>query len=87
MDAIRIALRWLVLTGAALALRAEGESQEDKKRSPIPSAADVKQAEKMIRDLFKEDYAQKGEFEKRVLAMKLLDQAPPHPDQARASRD
>jgi len=44
-------------------------------RSPVPDPAAQKDAEKVIRDVFKEDYAKRGAPDKLALARKLLDQA------------
>src|SRR5579862_4801807 len=45
------------------------------KRAPVPDAARQKEAEKLIRDLFKEDYAKKSAADRKALAQKLLKQA------------
>jgi hypothetical protein len=45
------------------------------RRVPVPDAAKQKDAEKMIRDLFKEQYAKKAPADRRALARTLLDQA------------
>jgi len=44
------------------------------KRFPIPDAAAQKEAEKLVRDVFKEDYAQKSAAARTALARKLLQQ-------------
>jgi hypothetical protein len=45
------------------------------KRAPVPDAAKQKDAEKLVRDLFKADYAKKGVADQRALARRLLDEA------------
>jgi hypothetical protein len=45
------------------------------RRAPVPDAAKQKDAEKMIRDLFKDQYAKKAPADRRLLARTLLDQA------------
>jgi hypothetical protein len=45
------------------------------KRAPVPDAAKQKEAEKLVRDLFKSDYAKKGQEEQRTLAKRLLEEA------------
>ncbi len=45
------------------------------KRAPVPDAAKQKEAEKLVRDLFKDDYAKKGSAEQRALARRLLQEA------------
>src|SRR5438552_9706546 len=44
-------------------------------KSPIPTVAAQKEAEKVIRDIFKDDYAKKAETDRGALARKLLNQA------------
>jgi len=45
------------------------------KRSPIPDASKQKDAEKQIRDLYKEQYAKKAPADRKTLARTLLDEA------------
>ncbi len=45
------------------------------KRLPVPDASKQKEPEKLVRDLFKADYAKKGATEQRSLAKRLLDEA------------
>lgn len=45
------------------------------KRAPIPDAASQKEAEKLLKDLFKEQYAKKTPADKQILARALLDQS------------
>ena len=45
------------------------------KKLPIPSAAAQRDAEKSIRDIFKDDYARRTPDDRRLLARKLLDSA------------
>jgi hypothetical protein len=45
------------------------------RRAPIPDAAKQKDAEKLVRDLFKADYAKRGVVHQRALAKRLLDEA------------
>jgi hypothetical protein len=52
------------------------------KRAAVPDAAKQKEAEKLVRDLFKDDYAKKGAAEQRALARRLLDEARKSKDDA-----
>src|SRR5262249_14144009 len=45
------------------------------RRKPVPDAARQKEAEKLVRELFKEQYANKARSDKKALARMLLDQA------------
>jgi hypothetical protein len=45
------------------------------KRSPIPEAAKQKEAEKLVRELFKEQYSKKPLSDRKVLCRMLLDQS------------
>jgi hypothetical protein len=45
------------------------------KRAPIPDAKKQQQADRVIKDLFKEQYAKKSQGDKKALARMLLDQA------------
>lgn len=49
-------------------------SAQDDPRIPVPDAAAQKEAEKLIRDVFKDDYAKKGIAERSALAKKLFQQ-------------
>src|SRR5687767_4510629 len=44
--------------------------------APAPSDADRKQAEKLVRDLFKDEFARNTPADRALLARKLLQQAP-----------
>jgi len=50
------------------------------KRAPVPDAAKQKDAEKLIRELFKDQYARKAAADRRQLAKALLAQAPKSQD-------
>jgi hypothetical protein len=45
------------------------------KRAPVPEAAKQREAEKLIKDLFKDKYAKKSPADRKALARHLLDQA------------
>lgn len=45
------------------------------KRNPIPDAAKQREAEKTIRDLFKDQYAKKAQEDRKILARLLIDHA------------
>src|SRR5579862_1184120 len=45
------------------------------KRSPIPDAARQHEAEKVVKDLFKEQYGKKTPADRRALGLQLLEQA------------
>lgn len=49
------------------------EAQEGPK-TPLPSAAEQSEAEKLIKDVFKDDYAKRTPADRQTLARKLLDQ-------------
>lgn len=57
-----------------LILAAAGSLQEDP-RLPVPDAAAQKESEKLVRDLFKEEYARKAPADRQLLARKLFQQA------------
>src|SRR5438876_7307597 len=59
----------------ALGLITPWPEHEQDKKLPVPDASAQKQAEKLIRDIFKDDYAKKGLAERTALARKMLDQA------------
>jgi len=44
-------------------------------RQPVPDPAAQKETERLLRDIFKEDYAKKGQADRQALARKLLAQA------------
>src|SRR5882672_7343443 len=44
-------------------------------RAPVPEAAKQKEAEKLLKELYKEQYAKKGANDRQILARALLDQA------------
>jgi hypothetical protein len=44
-------------------------------RSPVPDASVLKETEKLVRDVFKEEYARKGPGDRQALARKMLQQA------------
>lgn len=48
---------------------------EVNKRAPVPDAAKQKEAEKLLKDLFKEQYAKKSVADRQALARALLDQS------------
>ena len=50
-------------------------TQAQDSRLPIPEAAAQKSAEKLVRDVFKDDYSRKDAASRRPLALKLLKQA------------
>jgi len=56
---------WAILSGAA----------QDPSKLPLPSEADQAQALKLVRDVFKDEYARKTPADRLALARKLLDQA------------
>src|SRR5688572_15538908 len=60
--------RWLIF--ALLA----GACQEDP-RKPVPDAAAQKESEKLIRDLFKEEFAKRSAADRQALSRKLFQQA------------
>jgi hypothetical protein len=66
------------LAGLVLALLAlgftRGPETQDQKR-PIPDAAAQKEAEKLIREIFKEDFARKTPADRLTLARKLIEQS------------
>ena len=45
------------------------------KRAAVPDTAKQKEAEKLVRDLFKQEYAKKSPTDRKALARQLLDQA------------
>jgi hypothetical protein len=45
------------------------------KRAPVPEAAKQREAEKLLKDLFKDQYGKKAPADKAILAKALLDQA------------
>jgi hypothetical protein len=60
-------LRSLILLAALLG--------PQEKRSPVPGAAAQKEAEKLVREIFKEDYSRKSAADRIALGSKLLRQA------------
>ncbi|MBV8881304.1 MAG: hypothetical protein JO332_15165, partial [Planctomycetaceae bacterium] len=74
MRGLRTAIRLFALCVVLGRPGAGAAQQEAGRRLPVPAGAELKQAETLIRDLFKEDYAKKGDSEKRALARKLLEQ-------------
>jgi hypothetical protein len=64
-----VSVGWL-----ALAL-AGGLQDPAAQRLPVPDPARIKEAEKLVREVLKDDYAKKGLEERRTLARKLLQQA------------
>jgi hypothetical protein len=48
---------------------------QDPPRRPVPDAAQQKEAEKVVRDIFREEYAKKAPADRAALAKKLLEQA------------
>jgi len=54
------------------------------RRQRVPEAARQKEAEKLIRDLFKDQYAKKAPADRKVLAQQLLEQAAKTNDDAAA---
>lgn len=68
--AISAALAGLV--GAALP--AQPARAEDAERVPVPTTQALADAEKLVKDVYKEDYAKRGPDERRALAEKLLDE-------------
>lgn len=71
---LAIGLAWLILPGAAL----------QEKRHAVPDLQAQKDAEKFIREVFKDEYAQAGIPAKGILARKLLGQAEETRDDPRA---
>lgn len=63
-------MRLLLLAGTLLL----APTQEDK-RLPVPSVQDQKASEKLIREIFKDDYSKNGPSDKAALAAKLVRQA------------
>jgi len=63
----------LTLLTALILASSSGALQETRK--PVPEAAAQKNAEKTIRDVFKEDYAKRTPADKAALAKKLVDNA------------
>jgi hypothetical protein len=47
---------------------------DDADRVPVPSAQALTDADKLVKDVYKEDYAKRGPEERKALAMKLLDE-------------
>jgi hypothetical protein len=58
-----------------LALLVLAASPQEQEKSPPPSSAEQSEAEKMIKDIFKDDYAKRGQPERQALARQLLSQA------------
>jgi hypothetical protein len=61
-------IRWLLILGLLTAVQDGG-------RKPPPDAAAQKESEKVLRDIFKDDYAKKAPADRAALAAKLVDQA------------
>ncbi len=61
----------LALTLSALLL-AQGPPAGQEKKLPVPTGAEVKEAERIVRDLFRKDYAKRDQDGRRALASKLL---------------
>src|SRR5262245_13069863 len=57
-----------------LALGAVAPLQDDP-RLPVPDAAALKESEKLIRELFKDEYAKKAPADRQILVRKLYQQA------------
>jgi len=53
-------------------------------RASVPDASQQKEAEKLVRDLFKEQYAKKAPADRRILAKSLLQQAVQTPEDTTA---
>ena len=53
----------------------EGPAQTETVRSPIPEAAAQKESEKLVRDVFKADYARRTPADQQALADKLIREA------------
>jgi len=53
-------------------------------RLPVPEASAQRQAETLVREIFKDDYAKKAPADRRALALKLLQQASETSDDAAA---
>lgn len=51
------------------------EAAPPAKKRPVPDAAALRESEKLVRELFKEDYAKKAAADKVTLARKLIDLA------------
>lgn len=51
------------------------EAPDVSKRSPVPDAGKIKEAEKVVKDLFRDQYAKKSPADRKALARTLLDQA------------
>jgi tRNA A-37 threonylcarbamoyl transferase component Bud32 len=71
--------------------QAEADSKADPKtetvkdsRTPVPDAAAQEKVDKLIKDLFKDDYAKKAPADKLALSAKLLEQAGETKDDAAA---
>lgn len=47
---------------------------DDTDRVPVPAAQALSDADKLVKDVYKEDYAKRGPEERKALAMKLLDE-------------
>jgi hypothetical protein len=51
------------------------ETIPQKNRAPVPDAKALAEAEKLVKDLFKEDYSKKSTADRSALASRLLEQA------------
>src|SRR5579862_5703640 len=59
-------------------------SPQDPVRAPVPSASEQADADKFVKDLFKDDYAKRTPADKITLAKKILGQAIQTKDDPRA---
>lgn len=62
-------------TFLALALTTSSSAQQTVEKTAVPEAAALKDAEKLIKDLFKDDYAKRAVADRMLLAKKLLEQS------------
>jgi len=65
-------------------LVSSGAYSQDPSKAPVPSAEDQADAEKFIKDLFKDDYAKRTPIDKVTLAKKMLSQATQTKDDPRS---
>lgn len=61
-----VPLLWVILAGAG---------PQDPDRPPVPTGPDLTAAEKLIKDVFKDDYAKRTPADRQALARKMLTQA------------
>src|SRR5437867_3951552 len=63
-----------MITRFTIAAQPDAKPAKDK-RAPVPYAASQEKAEKLIKEIFQDEYAKKGSADKLALAAKLLEQA------------